>query len=221
MSVVEKIFEDAKDGFAAALKGGKIDSGAVVRVVTGIVGRVIALPIEAGDKKAFVTLVLKKASEAAGVSGSDGFAAVLDKVMAVGHELIDSSAKVSAFPSRLSLLSQFLSKCLPLCFQVAVTTSALDPKDTELVVNALKEAQKGLETVESILESLTVKVSESGERLVEVGAPASAPASAPAAALVEEVQEDIPLQSISEKESSPEASPLEVPVLNLRTESLD
>jgi hypothetical protein len=90
---------------------------------------------------------------------------------------------------------------------VAAVTSGLDPKDTELIAAALK-AEKAVETVESTLESLTVKVTENGERLVEV-------------APLKEVQEDTPAPNISDKESSPEASPVEVPVLNIRSEALD
>lgn len=206
MSVVEKILEDAKQGFVTALRDGKIDSGNLVKVVSGIAKRVNALPIEVEDKKEFLTMALKKAAEAAGASDSDGFAAVLHKAVSAGHGLIDA-AKVSSVATLLSLLVSFLSRCLPACSQVAAVTSGLDPKDTELIAAALK-AEKAVETVESTLESLTVKVSETGERLVEV-------------APLKEVQEDTPAPNISDKESSPEASPVEVPVLNIRSEALD
>lgn len=205
MSVVEKILEDAKQGFTTALRDGKIDSGHLVKVVTSIAKRVNALPIEVGDKKAFLTMALKKAAEAAGASGSAGFAVVLHKALGAGHDLIDA-AKVFSVATRLSSLTSFLSRCLPVCSQVAAVTSALDPKDTELIAAALKAAEKAVETVESTLESLTIKVTENGERSVEVGAP------------LKEVQEDIQSSNIPDKESSPEASPVEVPVLNLRSE---
>jgi hypothetical protein len=206
MSVVEKILEDAKQGFVTALRDGKIDSGNLVKVVAGIVKRVNALPIEVEDKKEFLTMALKKAAEAAGVSDSAAFA-VLDKAVSAGHDLIDA-VKVSSVATLLSLLVSFLSRCVPACSQVAAVTSALDPKDTELIAAALK-AEKAVETVESTLESLTVKVSETGERLVEVLAP------------LKEVQEDTPVPNVSDMESSPEASPLEVPVLKIRSEALD
>jgi hypothetical protein len=236
MSVVEKILEGAKQGFATALRDGKIDSVNLVGVVTEVAKRVNALPIPLGDKKAFLTLALKKAAEAAGASGSSGFSVVLQKAVEVGHDLIDAAAKLSGVATHLSSLTSFLSRCLPVCSQVAATL-ALDPKDTELLSAALKEVETGVKTAASILESLTVRVSETGERLVEVAVlvvpeaavsvvPVAVPEAAvaeavpDAAALVKEVQEDIPAPSVSDKESSPEASPVEVPVLNIRSEAL-
>ena len=230
MSVVEKILEDAKQGFVTALRDGKIDSGNLVKVVTEITKRVNALPIPMGDKKEFLTLALKRAGEAAGASGSAGFAVVLQKAVAVGHDLIDAAAKVSGVATHLSSLTSFLSRCLPVCSQVAATL-ALDPKDTELLAAALKSAETGVKTATTILESLSVNVSEAGERLVEVAVaaapvPDAALAAVPevpedAVGLVKEVQEDIPAQSVSDKESSPEASPVGVPVLNIRSEVLE
>lgn len=230
MSVVEKILEDAKQGFVTALRDGKIDSGNLVGVVTGIAKRINALPIPVGDKKAFLTMALKEAAAVAGASGSAGFAVVLQKAVEVGHDLIDAAAKLSGAATHLSSLTSFLSRCLPVCSQVAATL-ALDPKDTELLAATLKSAETGVKTAATILESLTVQVTETGERLVEAAVAAQdavAPVAAQAAvapadalALVKEVQEDIPAQNVSDKESSPEASPVGVPVLNIRSEALD
>jgi hypothetical protein len=224
MSVVEKILETAKQGFVTALRDGKIDSGNLVGVVTEVAKRVNALPIPLGDKKAFLTLALKKASEAAGASGSSGFSVVLHKAVAVGHDLIDAAAKLSGVATHLSSLTSFLSRCLPVCSQVAATL-ALDPKDTELLAAALKEAEKEVKTAASILESLTVRVSETGERLVEVahvvGLDLSGSHVSDLVSEVEEVLHHTPAQSVSDKESSPEASPVEVPVLNIRSEALE
>jgi hypothetical protein len=143
-SPLEALVTETRHAFVIAKSDGKLDAGEVVQIALGVAQKVRGLTALSGpEKKAVVLLTLKKGLEAAG--GVPEFANATEDVKAAAEaQLLGAAAAaidvaVAAATGKLDLRKPAAWKaCLPACLSA---TSALLPKDQELLGQALKLAQ--------------------------------------------------------------------------------
>jgi hypothetical protein len=174
VSGLQGIINETKAAFVVAKFDGKLEATEVVQIATTLAMKIYALSnCSLDEKKALVVFALKKGLEAAGGlhgltdlsgSGPAGLAAaekqVLDAALAAVDVLLGAAPKLFApVQNFLSSLRESLSTCLPFCSQVAALAATLDPKDSAVIVQALKgvgvEVPAALgSTLESVVSNL-------------------------------------------------------------------
>jgi hypothetical protein len=203
---LQTIVESIKQPFLDARAADKLTFAWVLRTATTLVKQVYAFEgLSDTEKKAIVLLALQQALAAAGPL--QGFSHVdpaivaelqnqaLYLVVASVVELVDSFPQVFAeIHTALSSVREFLSKYLPFCSQVAVAAWVVDPRDSELITQALEALHKVSGTPLQVRTVAPTQVVQSATR-VDAPQTVAAPVNV----------QDTPLQKTSDMEPSLEA----------------
>jgi len=197
-SPLETIVRDARIAFVIAKSDGKLDAAEVVQIAVQVSQKIYALSsLSPAEKDAMVLLCLKKGLSAAnGLQGLSALAQLSPAALAVAEEQILSagmaavSACRAAAPKLFAPVKSWLLAHFPFCSDFVKAATALLPKDTALV-------QEALQAVPSSVVSTLEPVAESHVKKVEPE---------PVAESVQVVLENTAQLNVPEVESSPEAS---------------
>jgi hypothetical protein len=193
-SPLETIVRDARIAFVIAKSDGKLDAAEVVQIAVQVSQKIYALSsLSPAEKDAMVLLCLKKGLSAAnGLQGLSALAQLSPAALAVAEEQILSagmaavSACRAAAPKLFAPVKNWLAH-FPFCSDFVKAATALLPKDTALV-------QEALQAVPSSVVSILEPVVESDAKVEPVAEP------------VQVVVENTVQLNVPEVEPSPEAS---------------